>query len=218
METPRLHEQINGPWKMKGHDQLNGVLVVRVKSKKQYEHIKTALREIEEAMGTTCVFPDPDWTKLPAFKTHQISVVPVKDGEHLRADGATYNFRSFMGLIGFEWRRADNFARQFVKERRWHEPDGKHPCMPFHKSQAMAWEWQRARENGLHRQGPCSLASIAYNVKTPFYQECFTDQDRTNKVPGCWLILEAKGEELKEAMQNLEGLCDHWGWELQIRT
>ena len=40
-----------------------------------------------------------------------------KDGEHVRADGATYNFRAFLGMIGFEWRRADNFARKFVKER-----------------------------------------------------------------------------------------------------
>ena len=71
LQTPRLHEQINGPWKMKGKnagDQFNGVLVVRVKSKQQYEHMKTALREIEEAMGKTCAFPTPDWSKLPAFK------------------------------------------------------------------------------------------------------------------------------------------------------
>ena len=33
-------------------------------------------------------------------------------------------------------------------------------------------------------------------------------------MPGCWLIIEAQGEKLKEAMQNLEGLCEHWGWEL----
>ena len=93
MQTPRLHEQINGPWKMKGKnagDQFNGVLVVRVKSKPQYEHMKTALREIEDAMGKMCVFPDPDWNKLPAFKPQKISVVPVKDGEHVRADGLKY--------------------------------------------------------------------------------------------------------------------------------
>ena len=127
IETSRLHEQINGPWKMKGKnagDQFNGVLVVRVKSKQQYEHMKTALREIEEDIGKTCIFPDPDWSKLPAFKPMKISIVPVNNGEHVRADGATYNLRSFLGLIGFEWRRADNFARQFVKARHWHEPDG----------------------------------------------------------------------------------------------
>ena len=52
LQTPRLHEQINGPWKMKGKnagDQFNGVLVVRVKTMEQYEHMKTALREIEES-------------------------------------------------------------------------------------------------------------------------------------------------------------------------
>ena len=46
-------------------------------------------------------------------------------------------------------------------------------------------------------------------------QERLTDQDKADKVPGCWLIIEAQGEKLKEAMQNLEGLCEHWGWELQ---
>ena len=54
----------------------------------------------------------------------------------MRADGATYNFRAFLGMIGFEWRRADNFARKFVKERHRHEPDGTHAHMPFHKGQA----------------------------------------------------------------------------------
>ena len=120
LQTPRLHEQINGPWKLKGKndgDQFNGVLVVRVKSKQQYEHMKTALREIEEDIGKTCIFPDPDWSKLPAFKPMKISIVPVNNGEHVRADGATYNLRSFLGLIGFEWRRADNFARKFVTPR-----------------------------------------------------------------------------------------------------
>ena len=144
LQTPRLHEQINGPWKMKGKnagDQFNGVLVVRVKSKQQYEHMKTALREIEEDIGKTCIFPDPDWSKLPAFKPMKISIVPVNNGEHVRADGATYNLRSFLGLIGFEWRRADNFARQFVKARHWHEPDGTRPHMSFHKGQAKAWQW-----------------------------------------------------------------------------
>ena len=34
------------------------------------------------------------------------------------------------------------------------------------------------------------------------------------KVPGCWLIAEAQGEKLKDAMDNLEGLCEHWGWEI----
>ena len=53
-------------------------------------------------MGKTCVFPDPDWNKLLAFKPQKISVVPVKDDEHVRADGATFNFRPFMGLIGFD--------------------------------------------------------------------------------------------------------------------
>ena len=156
LQTPRLHEQINGPWKMKGKnagDQFNGVLVVRVKSKQQYEHMKTALREIEEDIGKTCIFPDPDWSKLPAFKPMKISIVPVNNGEHVRADGATYNLRSFLGLIGFEWRRADNFARKFVKERHWHEPDGTHPWMPFHKGQAKAWEWQRGRWGSTTR-GP----------------------------------------------------------------
>ena len=33
--------------------------------------------------------------------------------------------------------------------------------------------------------------------------------------PGCWLILEAQGEVLREAIQNLEGLCAYWGWELE---
>ena len=33
-------------------------------------------------MGKTCVFPDPDWNKLLAFKPQKmISVVPVKDDE-----------------------------------------------------------------------------------------------------------------------------------------
>ena len=36
----------------------------------------------------------------------------------------------------------------------------------------------------------------------------------SNRVPGCWLIAEAQGEVLKEAMNNLEGLCEHWGWEI----
>ena len=220
LETARLHEQIHGPWKMKtpdGKQIMNGVLVVRVKSKLQYEHIKTALREIEDAMGLTCVFPDPAWSGLPAFKPQKITVVPVAGGEHVRADGATYNMRSFLGVIGFEWRRADNFARKFVKERHWHEPDGTRPWMPYHKGQAKGWEWQRAREKGLYKQGPRLLAStIAYNVERPFGdQERLTEQDKADRVPGCWLIIEAQGEKLKEAMQNLEGLCEHWGWELQ---
>jgi hypothetical protein len=74
LDTSRLQENFHGPWKMKGHgDQYNGVLVVRVKST-----LTTALREIKQAMGKTCVFPDPDWSKLPAFKPQKISVVPVR--------------------------------------------------------------------------------------------------------------------------------------------
>ena len=210
LQTPRLHEQINGPWKMKGKnagDQFNGVLVVRVKSKQQYEHMKTALREIEEDIGKTCIFPDPDWSKLPAFKPMKISIVPVNNGEHVRADGATYNLRSFLGLIGFEWRRADNFAKQFVKARHWHEPDGTRPHMPFQKGQAEAWGWQRHRELGFYHQGPNFLAST-------LPQERLSDDDKSHKVPGCWLIAEAQGEKLKDAMDNLEGLCEHWGWEI----
>lgn len=156
LETARLHEIFHGPWKIKGRDMYNGVLVVRVKSFKQYEHMKASLREIEHIMGKTCSFPNLDWSNLPAFKPQKITVVPVNDGQHVRADGATFNMHSFLGVIGFEWRRADNFARKFVKERHWRQPDGAHAPMPFHKGQATGWRWQRARELGLynHNQGP----------------------------------------------------------------
>ena len=36
------------------------------------------------------------------------------------------------------------------------------------------------------------------------------------EVPGCWLILDAQGGKLTEAMENLEGLCTYWGWELDL--
>ena len=58
-------------------------------------------------------------------------------------------------------------------------------------------------------------STVAYKTMPPFEQERLTDQDKLNKVPGCWLILEAQGEVLQEAMQNLEGLCEHWGWVLE---
>ena len=51
-------------------------------------------------------------------------------------------------------------------------------------------------------------------MKRPVPQERLTDEDKSNKVPGCWLIAEAQGEKLKDAMDNLEGLCEHWGWEI----
>ena len=60
------------------------------------------------------------------------------------------------------------------------------------------------------------LSSIAYNVQRPVDQERFTDEGKANKVPGCWLILDAHGEGLTEAMENLESLCTHWGWELDL--
>ena len=215
MDTARLGENFHGPWKIKGTDeQYNGVLVVRLKTKLQYEHMKAALLEIEEAMGTKCVCKDPDWSLLPALKPQKISVVLVNNGKHLRADGACFNLKAFLGVIGFEWRRADNFERKFVNKRNWHMPDGTRPWMPYHKGQAKAWEWQRARELGLYNQGPRLLASTT-SAYTFNEQERLTDQDKINKVPGCWLILEAQGEVLREAIQNLEGLCAYWGWELE---
>ena len=72
----------------------------------------------------------------------------------------------------------------------------------------------RSRAPTSSTTAPRLLASTT-SAYTFNEQERLTDQDKINKVPGCWLILEAQGEVLREAIQNLEGLCAYWGWELE---
>ena len=99
LETSRLEESVN---KLNEND---GIMVVRIKTIKQFDNVVQDLREIEGAVGKTLhIYDKPD--NLPKFKDQIISLEYVNDCKGVKVEGATYNMKRFltMQVINFSWR------------------------------------------------------------------------------------------------------------------
>ena len=48
-------------------------------------------------------------------------------------------------------------------------------------------------------------------------QAFLTDEEKARGVKGAWLIVEAP-EDLQVFLTNLNNLCEHWGWSLDVGT
>ena len=193
LETARLEEYINRP---KEND---GILVIRVKTMKQFNNMVEDLREIEAAIGKTLhVYDTP--ANLPKFKDMILSLTHINDGKGVKAEGDSYNMKRFltMPIIGFSWRNPSTLAP-------WKPNKKPH----FYKGQKSAWTWQRALEKGL--------------TQYPWAKDCnpqafLTEEEKARGVKGAWLIVQASGEDLKLILENLNNLCEHWGWNLDFGT
>ena len=191
LETSRLEESVNKP------NENDGIMVVRIKTIKQFDNVVQDLREIEGAVGKMLhIYDKPD--NLPKFKDQIISLEYVNDCKGVKVEGATYNMKRFltMQVIGFSWRNPDTLA-----------PWKPHKKPHFRRGQTQAWTWQRALENGLTH---CHWA------KACDPQAFLTEEEKARGVKGAWLIVEALGEELDVKLQNLANLCEHWGWGLDF--
>ena len=48
-------------------------------------------------------------------------------------------------------------------------------------------------------------------------QAFLTEDEKARGVKGAWLIVEAP-EDLQVFLTNLNNLCEHWGWSLDVGT
>ena len=191
LETSRLEESVNRP------NENDGIMIVRIKTIKQFDNMVQDLREIEGTVGKALHIYDTP-ANLPKFKDQIISLEYVNDCKGVKVEGATYNMKRFltMQVIGFSWRNPDTLA-----------PWKPHKKPHFRRGQTQAWTWQRALENGLTH---CHWA------KECDPQAFLTEEEKARGVKGAWLIVEALGEELDVKLQNLANLCEHWGWGLDF--
>ena len=191
IETSRLEEFVNKP------NETDGIMIVRMKTIKQFDNMVKDLREIEGAIGKTLhIYDSPP--NLPDFKDQILTLEHINDCKGVKAEGSTFNLKRFltMGIIGFSWRNPSTLAP-------WKPNKKPH----FYKGQKSAWTWQRALEKGLTH---CQWA------KDCNPQAFLTDEEKARGVKGAWLIVEASGEDLEGILQNLAGLCEHWGWRLDF--
>ena len=91
IETSRLEKSINRP------NENDGIIVVRIKTIKQFDNMVQDLREIEGTVGKALhIYETP--ANLPKFKDQIISLEYVNDCKGVKVEGATYNMKRFLTM------------------------------------------------------------------------------------------------------------------------